>query len=121
VVLRDAAELFSSFGYGRYSAHQSVRWRRRNTVGSGTAPLATAGVTFELTADVTVDDPLAVPGSTGNQRFLLDLPELRTADLDECLAALRDYTARLCAHTSALDDPDVPRTGEHPSTVNASD
>jgi hypothetical protein len=140
--LHDAATLFSTFGYGQYLAHQSIRWRRGNTVGGGADPLASVGVVFDLkdatesqvcfnvtiwlrdqhfviTADVTVDDPLPTPGTTGNQRFLLDLPELRTARLDECLATLRDYTVRLCAYTSVLDDLGVPRTGENPPPDNA--
>ncbi|MDA3650147.1 hypothetical protein LZ318_01645 [Saccharopolyspora indica] len=137
--LHDAAKSLSTFGYDQYLTHPSVRWHRWNAVGGGVDPLADVGVVFDLedgdtqvccaasirlqdghfviTADVTVDDPL--PGGAGDQRFLLDLPELRTTSLDECLAALRDYTARLCAHTSVLDDLGVPRADQAASDATS--
>jgi hypothetical protein len=65
---------------------------------------------FELTGYASVDDPLPTPGGSGNQRFLRDLPNIRTSDLDECIAVLNRYTAELCSYGSVLDDLGVPRT-----------
>ncbi|HEX5113796.1 MAG TPA: hypothetical protein VFW65_01230 [Pseudonocardiaceae bacterium] len=48
--------------------------------------------------------------TTGNQRWLLELPTVRTAQFTECLAVLADYTARLCAYDTVLDELGVPRT-----------
>lgn len=131
--LSSAARKFTAFGSAQWAAHRSARWRHGNEVGGGIAPLATVGVVFGLkdaddtevcfsvmvwyredqfriTADVTVDDPLPIPGGSSNQRYLLDLPDVRTTDLDECLSAVRDYTARLCEYTTVLDELGVPRT-----------
>jgi hypothetical protein len=131
--LHEAAHRFSDFGYTQFLAHQSVPWKQIHSVGRGVAPLAVVGVAFdlrdddntevvlsvsvgfrdnhfEIEGDATFDDPLPTPGGDGNQRFLVDFPTVRTTDLDECLAALHDYTNRLCAYESVLDDLDLPRT-----------
>lgn len=131
--LHGAAKSFREFGYAQFMAHQSVGWDQLQRVGIGVDPLAMVGVCFDLDdaesrhvgmsvnvwlrgdafvleAHVTVDDPLPERWGAGNQRFLLDLPEVRTEDLDECLTVLRDYTGQLCAYTSVLDDLGVPRT-----------
>lgn len=71
---------------------------------------------FEVEADATVADPVPVSGGYANSRYLLDLPTVCTTDLDECLAALRDHTSRLCAYTSILDDLGVPRGRRYPPT-----
>jgi hypothetical protein len=65
---------------------------------------------FEITGYASVDDHLPIRGGSGNQRFLRDLPDIRTTDLDECIAILTRYTAALCSYDSVLDDLGVPRT-----------
>jgi hypothetical protein len=138
--LYDAAARFRTFGYEQYLAHQEIDparegvvWKRLLIVGGASATAAdlSAGVVFGLRDDgnrevcvsvtvalrddafvvsgeATVDDP--APDPSANQIELLDLPEIRTQRLDECLDALRDYTTRLCAYTSVLDDLGVHRS-----------
>ena len=131
--LDDASRTFRDFGHTQARTHTPIRWDPLNQLGRGIAPLATVGVVFHLDdaehrdvcvgvsiwfrddqfliqADVTVDDPIPVRGGSGNQRFLLDLPDVHTVQLDECLATLRGYTARLCSYTSILDDLGIQRT-----------
>ena len=138
IALHDTAKLFHEFGYVQSQAHRSIGWRPFSRAGGMVPPGAMVGVVFDLNdaehtevcvgvvlawrddqfvvhGDVTVDDPLPIRGGTGNQRFLVDLPEIRTPSLDECLAAVRDYTTRLCAYTSVLDDLGIPRTRPRPS------
>jgi hypothetical protein len=123
--LNDAADRFAAFGREQSVSHPGIGWERFCRLGAAIAPLATVGVVFELRddedrqvclgvsvwlredafvveLDATVDDP--IPAARGNQRFLLEGSEVRTQRLDECLDALRDFTARLCAYTSVLDE-----------------
>jgi hypothetical protein len=133
IALHDAAELFREFGYAQFLTHEGVRWRQISRVGGAVVPGAMVGVVFSLNdaeqsevclsvglswrddqfvvqGDGTVDDPLPEPGAAGNQRFLVDLPDIQTQNLDECLAALHSHTTRLCAYTSVLDELGIPRT-----------
>lgn len=130
--LHEAARSFTEFGYAQFVAHYPIRWDRINTIGRGTEPLATIGVVFHLDdaddrevclaidlwfrdeqfvvgGEASVDDPHPDKLGAVDQRCLLDLPDIRTPHLNECLAALRDYTARLCSYTSVLDDVGVSR------------
>jgi hypothetical protein len=129
-----AGEAFRTFGYAQFLAHQSVRWKYLGGLGHADDPFATVGVSFELRdelnrwvsldiglwardggfsveADALFDDPLPTRGGGGNQRFLRDLPDVRTSDLAEALDAVERYATELCAHESVLDDLGVPRTG----------
>jgi hypothetical protein len=131
MALDRAGSSFRRFGYALFLEHQSVRWQFSARVGHCVQPSTSVGVLFRLmdsedrqayigvdvlvrdhqfrvSGHATVDDP--VPGGSGNQRFLRDLPEFRTADLDDCLTVLGKYTAELCAYVSILDDLGVPRT-----------
>lgn len=129
-----AGRSFRQFGYEQFLAHQSVHWEFAGRTGHAVAPCASVGVlfrlqddqdrqvhlgvsvwvrdhAFEVSGDATVDDPLPVPGGGGNQRFLRDFRDVRTADLDECITAVARYTAELCRYGSVLDELGVSRTG----------
>lgn len=131
--LERAGNAFRRYGYRLFLAHPSVRWNFGGRVGHAVSPCASVGVSFDLrdeqlrqvslgvdvwvrdghfevSASGTVDDPLPAPGAAGNQRFLRDLPEVCTTDLDECIAALDRYTAELCAYVTVLDELGVPRS-----------
>ena len=141
--LHEAAAEFRAFGYEQFLRHPGIRWGACNRVGGAVAPCATVGVVFTLDdaersevclsaavwfrddsfliqADVTVDDRLPFRGGTGNQRFLLDLPDLQTQNLEECVDALRAYTTRLRSYTSVLDELSVP-TGNHGPATQTSE
>lgn len=135
-VLHEARRAFGEFGRRQAEAHPSVDWnwsRVFGGVGHGVDPIATVGTTFglrdeqerdvsldvavwvrdgafEVEGTATVDEPLPERGTSGNQRFLIDLPTVRTADLEVCLSTLREYTQRLCSADSLLDDLGVPRS-----------
>jgi hypothetical protein len=131
IALHHAAAAFSTFGYEQYLSHEGIGWRAWSRVGGAVVPCAAVGVVFDLNdaehtevcmsvtvsfrddcfvveADATVDDPLPGFGLGGNQRFLVDLPDIETRILEECAAALHAYTTRLCSYTSVLDELGVP-------------
>ncbi|MFG2005196.1 hypothetical protein ACGFNU_39235 [Spirillospora sp. NPDC048911] len=62
-----------------------------------------------MSGDVMVDDPLPGLEQDGNQRFIRELPEVRTTDLGECIATLKSHTAALCSYISVLEELGVPR------------
>jgi hypothetical protein len=128
-----AGQAFRAYGYAQYLAHQSVTWKHASGLGHAVEPFATVGVTFQLhdkidrwvslsvglwvrdgdfvvQGDAMVDDPLPIRGGGGNQRFLRELPEVRTGSLDEAIGAVEQMTTTLCGYHSVLDDLQVPRT-----------
>lgn len=128
--LHEAGQAFGSYGYRLYRAHPSVSWSRTGRVGSAAAPCASLGVCFELrdeqkrelcvgldvwvrdggfeiTGDVTIDDDIPEEAQ-GNQRFLVDLPLVRTTDLGECVEVIHRYTSDLCSR-DYLDELGIPR------------
>lgn len=131
--LHRTGQAFRTYGYAQFLAHQSVTWKFYGGTGHAVEPFATVGVSFQLgddlqrwvsmdigfrardggfivEGDATVDDPLPGRGTSGNQRWLRDLPDVQTSDLDEAIEALERYAAELCAYESVLDDLGVPRT-----------
>ena len=130
--LHEATRMFREFGYDQYLEHESVSWQLGDCVGVGVAPMAGVGVSFdlkdpdgttvelgvsiwfrdgqfEIVPDASVDDPLPFKGGRENRRQLLDLPDVHTTDLDECISVLHDYATRLSTYTSVLDELGVPR------------
>src|SRR5918994_2666325 len=137
--LSEGVHAFQKFGSEQYLSHyDSVR--RFSLVASPPAvvPLVMVGVSFELNerleggeprealvhvslqvssdglwvvkGEVEADDPRPHDSASVPQLHPFDLPEVRTPDVDECVALIRDYTARLCAYTAVLDDLGVPRS-----------
>jgi hypothetical protein len=129
VALHEVTEGFSKFGYGQFLDHSSIHWELLAFRYSATKPMARVGCLFRvcddpegmqrevtLMVDLTVvhsgfvvegtaeiDEPLEV-GGAANVRDLIALPAVRTTDLSECLAALRDHARQLCSATTLLDD-----------------
>jgi hypothetical protein len=131
--LHQAGEAFQAYGSAQCLAHQSVTWRYASAFGHAGEPFATMGVSFQLhdkddrwvsfsvglwvrdggfmvQGDAIVDDPQPTRLGGGDQRFLRDLPDIRTSNLDEAIEAIERMTAELCAYDSVLDDLGVPRT-----------
>ena len=50
---------------------------------------------------LTIDDDWSEP-APGNQGFLLDLPDVVTTTLSECIATLRDYSRQLTQDAPGL-------------------
>jgi hypothetical protein len=133
--LHRAGKAFRTYGYAQFLAHQPITWRYASALGHADEPFAAMGVSFhlhdktdrwvnlsvdlwardggfEVEGDATVDDPLPTRGGGANQRFLRELPTVRTSNLDEAIEAVERMTAELCAYDSILDDLGVSRTGE---------
>jgi hypothetical protein len=125
-----AAHEFRKYGYARFLEHQSVRWERLYSTGFAEAPGASVGVSFDLNdgtdrevwlelvirlrgeifevdGHAVADEPL--DGVT-NQRYQRELPQVRTNDIDQCVAAIAAHTAELCSYVTVLADLGVPRT-----------
>ena len=136
--LSEGVLAFQKFGSEQYLSHYSSV-RRFSLVASPPAvvPTVMVGVSFELherleggqpreasvhvslqvsdgmfvvEGEVEADDPRPHYSSSVPQLYPFELPKVRTPDVDECVALIRDYTARLCAHTAVLDDLGVPRS-----------
>jgi hypothetical protein len=127
-----AGRVFRAFGSAQSRAHRSVTPRYLSALGHGVDPIAVVGTALQLhdesarevslsvvlwarnggfmvQGDAAVDDPLPTRDGGANQRFLRDLPDVETRDLDEAIAAVERMTAELCAYDSVLDDLGVPR------------
>jgi len=119
-------------GYSLYlSHHPSVRWAEYCRYDSGQAGTGTTlGITIDLSdgremcfgvtltatedgfavaAEVTIDEDLP-DQAAGNQRYLLDLPETRIAELPDCITVLEDYVRQLAASASRLLEECRPAT-----------
>jgi hypothetical protein len=128
-----AGKAFRAYGYAQFLAHQSVTWKYGGALGHAAEPFATIGVSFQLhdktnrwvslSVDLwvrdggfmvegaaMVDDPLPTRGGGDNQRFLREMPNVQTSNLDEAIEAIERMTTELCAYDSVLDDLGVPRT-----------
>jgi hypothetical protein len=131
--LHRAGKAFRAYGHAQYLAHESVTWRYLSALGHADEPFATVGVSFHLHDDMDreisvsvdlwardggftveggalMDDPLPTRGGGGNQRFLRELPDVRTNNVDEAIKAVERMTAELCAEDSLLDDLGIART-----------
>jgi hypothetical protein len=132
-VMHRAGAAFRKFGYAQFLSHQSVELKYGGRIGHAVQPFVTVGVSFQLRdelrrwvslgvglwardggfeveADAMVDDPLPTRGGGANQRFLRELPDVRTSSLAEALETVERYATELCAYESVLDDLGVPRT-----------
>lgn len=139
--LNEAVRDFQSYGYDRFLAHQgAVTPRYGGILPPAVHACVSVGVSFDLVGEerrgdrrearvsVSVDlrdevfvvageagvDALRPGDDDGPWELLRELPEVAVRDLDECVALIRDYTARLCAYTEFLDDIGVPRTPRSP-------
>ncbi|MFD0419885.1 hypothetical protein [Streptomyces sp. NPDC127108] len=141
--LNDAVRDFQSYGYDQFLAHQgAVTPRYGGIMPPAVQAHVSVGVSFDLVggawrgdrreARVAVlvdlrDGMFVVTGEAGADpdpgdgdelwEVLRELPEVETQDLDECVALIRDYTARLCGYTDFLDDLGAPRTPRSPDRV----
>ncbi|WP_433082591.1 hypothetical protein ACQP1P_02170 [Dactylosporangium sp. CA-052675] len=119
--LNEACEDFQRFGQQAAATHGPMRgplhWEligRIGRIGPGESPFALVGVvlryertTVDLGVDVWVrEGNFEVSGyaTVDGRRMLIDLPDVLTEDVDEAIAALRQYTRRLCAHHGVLDE-----------------
>ncbi|WJV50886.1 hypothetical protein [Streptomyces flavofungini] len=141
--LNEAVVDFQSYGYDQFLAHQSAVTPRYGGIMPPAAQAhVSVGVSFDLVggarpdgrreARVSVqvglrDGMFVVAGEAGVDapgysdelwELLRELPEVAVQDLDECVALIRDYTARLCAYTDFLDGIGVPRTSERPGRAS---
>ena len=112
--LNEACEEFQRYGQQVAAAYGALHWELVGRIGPGEAPFALVGVvlryertTVDLGVDVWVrDGAFEVSGyaTIDGRRMLIDLPDVLTEDVDEAMAALKQYTRRLCAHRNVLDE-----------------
>ncbi|WP_432984471.1 hypothetical protein [Dactylosporangium sp. CA-233914] len=115
--LNEACEDFQRYGQQIAAIHDAVHWEligRIGRVGPGESPFALVGVVLRYertTVDLGVDlwvreGAFEVSGyvTIDGRRMLIDLPDVLTSDVDEAIAALREYTRRLCAHRDVLEE-----------------
>ena len=115
--LNEACEDFQMYGQQVASAHGHMHWEligRIGRIGPGESPFALVGVvlryertTVDLGVDVWVrDGNFEVSGyaTIDGRRMFIDLPDVLTADVDEAIRALREYTRKLCAHQNVLEE-----------------
>jgi hypothetical protein len=115
--LNEACEDFQLYGQQVAAAHGQMHWEligRIGRIGPGESPFALVGVvlryertTVDLGVDVWVrEGGFEVSGyaTIDGRRMLIDLPDVLTEDIDEAVAALQEYTRRLCSHGSVLEE-----------------
>jgi hypothetical protein len=115
--LNEACEEFQYYGQQIAATHGPLHWEligRIGRIGPGESPFALVGVvlryertTVDLGVDVWVrDGNFEVSGyaTIDGRRMFIDLPDVLTADVDEAIRALREYTRRLCAHRNVLEE-----------------
>ncbi|MBJ3809339.1 hypothetical protein [Streptomyces flavofungini] len=140
--LNEAVRDFQTYGYDQFLAHQgAVTPRYGGILPPAVHAHVDVGVSFDLVGaarrggrrearmSVSVglrDEMFVVAGEAGVDalepgdadepwEYLRELPEVAASDLDECVALIRDYTARLCGYTAFLDDIGVPRSSRSPT------
>ncbi|WP_432834275.1 hypothetical protein [Dactylosporangium sp. CA-092794] len=112
--LNDACEDFHRYGQQVAATHGPLHWELIGRIGPGEAPFALVGVvlryertTVDLGVDVWVREgafEVSGYGTVDGRRLLIDLPDVLTDDIDEAIAALREYTRRLCSYRNVLDE-----------------
>jgi hypothetical protein len=112
--LNDACEDFQRYGQQVAATHGPLHWELVGRIGPGEAPFALVGVvlryertTVDLGVDVWVrEGAFEVSGyaTVDGRRMLIDLPDVLTEDIDEAIAALREYTRRLCSRRNVLEE-----------------
>ncbi|MEV8513513.1 hypothetical protein [Dactylosporangium sp. NPDC051484] len=112
--LNEACEDFQRYGQQVAATHRPLHWELIGRIGPGEAPFALVGVVLRydrITVDLGVDlwvregaFEVSGYGSVDGRRLLVDLPDVLTEDIDEAIAALREYTRRLCSGSDVLDE-----------------